>query len=89
MLSIPSSLKVNTFSCSEGYPQFIEQIESIIPSRITFNRTVDIVDFCKHKGFYSFGPFSDRFIGNMTVKPMDNIRSSYASQINNICKRAW
>ena len=81
----PSSLKVNNFSCSDGYPEFIEQIESIIPSGITFNRTVDIVDSCKHKGYYSFGPYNDRFIGIMTVVPVNNPEQTNASHIR-ICK---
>ena len=68
-----------------GYPPFIEQIDSIIPSGIAFNRIFDIVDFCKHKGYYSFGPFTDRFIGIMTVVPVNNPEQTNVSQIR-ICK---
>ena len=77
--------KIHNLECPDRSYQFIETIESIIPSGITFSTIVDIVDSCKHKGYYSFGPFSDRFIGIMTIVPMDNIEQSNKSQIR-ICK---
>ena len=76
---------MNKLRCFNGYPAFIEQIKPVIPSGNTSNRTVDIVDSCKHKGYYSFGPYNDRFIGIMTVVPVNNPEQTNASQIR-ICK---
>ena len=62
--------KIHNLECLDRSYQFIEYVQSTIPSGITFNNTIDrVVDSCSKNGYYSFGPFDKRFIGNMTVVP--------------------
>ena len=80
--------KIHNLECPDRSYQFIEYVQSTLPSGITFNETVDrVVDSCKDNGNYTLGPFDKRFIGNMTVVPMNTTEPvTNMSQIT-ICKR--
>ena len=57
-----------------------------MPLGIIYNTTVtDIGDACQNNGCYSFGPYTEQFIGIITVLPVNSTVYNGTNSIE-ICK---
>ena len=80
-------LKIHNLECPDRSYQFIEYVQSTLPSGINFSKIIDhLIDSCKDSGNYTFGPFDKRFIGNMTVEPVNTTEPVTKMSEIEICK---